>query len=115
MIRDAAELKVKESNRIATVAEELRKLGARVEETPDGMVIEGPTPLRGGLLDSHGDHRIGMAMAVAGLAADGGVGVNGEEAIAVFLSQFRGDPQGIGSEYIKEYSRKTVRGNPSEN
>lgn len=88
MIRDAAELKVKESNRIATVAEELRKLGARVEETPDGMVIEGPTPLRGGLLDSHGDHRIGMAMAVAGLAADGGVGVNGEEAIAVSFPNF---------------------------
>ncbi|MFO7289713.1 MAG: 3-phosphoshikimate 1-carboxyvinyltransferase [Bacillota bacterium] len=88
VIRDAAELKVKESNRIATVAEELRKLGARVEETPDGMVIEGPTPLRGGLLDSHGDHRIGMAMAVAGLAAEGGVGVNGEEAIAVSFPNF---------------------------
>ena len=88
VIRDAAELKVKETNRIATVASELRKLGASVEETPDGLIIDGPTPLRGALLDSHGDHRIGMAMAIAGLAADGEVRVKGAEAIAVSFPHF---------------------------
>lgn len=88
VIRDAAELKVKESNRIATVASELRKLGANVEETPDGLVIEGPTPLQGALIDSHGDHRIGMAMAIAGLASEGGVIVKGAEAISVSFPNF---------------------------
>jgi 3-phosphoshikimate 1-carboxyvinyltransferase len=88
VIRDAAELKVKESNRIATVAEELRKLGAQVEETPDGLIIEGPTSLQGALLDSHGDHRIGMAMAVAGLASEGEVRVKGAEAISVSFPNF---------------------------
>lgn len=90
VIRDAAELKVKETNRIATVATELRKLGAMVEETPDGLVIEGPATLKGALLDSHGDHRIGMAMAIAGLAAEGGVRVKGAEAIAVSFPNFAG-------------------------
>ena len=88
VIRDAAELKVKESNRIATVAEELRKLGAYVEETADGLIIEGRTSLKGALLDSHGDHRIGMAMAVAGLASEGEVRVKGAEAIAVSFPNF---------------------------
>ncbi|MEW9031848.1 MAG: 3-phosphoshikimate 1-carboxyvinyltransferase [Planifilum fimeticola] len=88
VIRDAAELKVKESNRIATVAEELRKLGAQVEETPDGLIIEGPASLQGALLDSHGDHRIGMAMAVAGLASEGEVRVKGAEAISVSFPNF---------------------------
>ncbi|PRX40065.1 3-phosphoshikimate 1-carboxyvinyltransferase [Planifilum fimeticola] len=88
VIRDAAELKVKESNRIATVAEELRKMGAQVDETSDGLIIEGPTSLQGALLDSHGDHRIGMAMAVAGLASEGEVRVKGAEAISVSFPNF---------------------------
>src|SRR5699024_3543176 len=67
VIRDAAELKVKETDRIHITAQELRKLGARVEETDDGMVIEGPVQLTGNRCNSHGDHRIGMAAAVAGL------------------------------------------------
>lgn len=69
VIRDATELKVKESNRITTTVAELRKLGAWIEETTDGMIIHGPTQLEGGVCDSHGDHRIGMAMAVTGLVA----------------------------------------------
>lgn len=96
VIRDAAELKVKETNRIATVATELRKLGAMVEETPDGLVIEGPATLKGALLDSHGDHRIGMAMAIAGLAAEGGVRVKGAEAIAVSFPNFAGIIEELG-------------------
>lgn len=71
VIKDAAELKVKETNRIDTVVAELRKMGAHIEPTEDGMIIHGGTPLTGAVCDSHGDHRIGMAVAVAGLAASG--------------------------------------------
>jgi 3-phosphoshikimate 1-carboxyvinyltransferase len=71
VIRDAAELRVKESDRIATMAAELRKLGAEVRERPDGMEIEGSRRLSGALCDSHGDHRIAMSLAVAGLGAEG--------------------------------------------
>ncbi len=69
-VRDAAELRVKESDRIATTAGELRKLGADIVETPDGFIVEGPTRLRGARCRSHGDHRIAMMLAVAGLIAD---------------------------------------------
>ncbi|WP_051271168.1 3-phosphoshikimate 1-carboxyvinyltransferase [Shimazuella kribbensis] len=88
IIRDAAELKVKETNRITTTANELRKLGAQVVETEDGLIIDGPTPLRGGVCDSHGDHRIGMAMAIAGLATDEPVTINNAEAIQVSFPGF---------------------------
>jgi 3-phosphoshikimate 1-carboxyvinyltransferase len=71
VIRNAAELKLKESDRIQTVVEGLRRLGADVEPTPDGIVIAGGARLTGATVDSHGDHRIAMAMAVAGLVADG--------------------------------------------
>ena len=68
-IHDAAELRVKESDRVAVMAQMLGRLGARVEEFPDGLVIEGPARLHGGTVDSHGDHRIAMAAAVAALVA----------------------------------------------
>ena len=71
VIRDAQELRVKEVDRIAMLAAELRKLGASVEEKPDGMILSGPAKLHGAAVESHGDHRMGMALAVAGLAADG--------------------------------------------
>lgn len=71
MIRDAAELRVKEVDRIALLAGELRKLGAAIEELPDGMIVRGPARLRGAQVSSHGDHRLGMALAVAGLVAQG--------------------------------------------
>ncbi|HEX9764666.1 MAG TPA: 3-phosphoshikimate 1-carboxyvinyltransferase [Candidatus Acidoferrales bacterium] len=70
-LRDAAELRVKESDRLAAIAENLRRLGARVEEHPDGLDIPGRQRLRGGAVSSFGDHRIAMAMAVAGLVAEG--------------------------------------------
>jgi len=70
-IRDAAELRVKESDRIAAVAGNLRAMGALVQEKPDGMIIEGPADLRGARLQSFGDHRIAMAFAIAGLFAKG--------------------------------------------
>ena len=71
IIRDAAELRVKESDRIATMAAELKKMGAAVQERPDGMEITGRDTLEGARCESHGDHRVAMAMAVAGLAARG--------------------------------------------
>jgi len=70
-IRDAAELRVKESDRIAAIARGLGAMGARVSERPDGMVIEGGARLRGAHVSSGGDHRLAMALAVAGLVAEG--------------------------------------------
>ncbi|MEK6699268.1 MAG: 3-phosphoshikimate 1-carboxyvinyltransferase [Nitrospirota bacterium] len=71
VIKDAAELRVKESDRIAAMATELRKMGAPVKELPDGMEITGAESLAGAVCESHGDHRIAMSLAVAGLAARG--------------------------------------------
>ncbi len=71
VIRDAAELRVKESDRIAAMAGELSKIGVKVAETPDGMIIHGGT-IRAAEVDSHGDHRVAMSLAVAGLIAEGG-------------------------------------------
>ncbi|MEI6564225.1 MAG: 3-phosphoshikimate 1-carboxyvinyltransferase [bacterium] len=77
VIRDAAELRVKESDRIRSVVDNLTRLGAKVEETPDGMIIEGPTKLKGGVtVDSYGDHRLPMAMSVLALYADSPVRMN---------------------------------------
>ncbi|MBU2567863.1 MAG: 3-phosphoshikimate 1-carboxyvinyltransferase [Elusimicrobia bacterium] len=71
IIRNVAELRVKESDRIKSIATELNKLGARITELPDGFTIEGKTPLKGAGVKSYGDHRIAMTLAVAGLIADG--------------------------------------------
>jgi 3-phosphoshikimate 1-carboxyvinyltransferase len=90
-IRDAEELRRKESDRIATVTEALRALGGQVEPTEDGMVIEGTAGLRGGTIDSHGDHRIAMLGAVAGLASREGVEVRGMDAAAVSYPGFEDD------------------------
>ncbi len=90
-IRDAAELRRKESDRIATVGEALSALGAEVETSEDGMRIEGHGGLRGGTVDSHGDHRVAMLGAVAGLASREGVAVEGMEAAAVSYPGFERD------------------------
>lgn len=70
-LRDAAELRVKEVDRISLLAGELRKMGVQIEEYADGFAISGPTRLNGAFVDSYGDHRLGMALAIAGLAATG--------------------------------------------
>jgi 3-phosphoshikimate 1-carboxyvinyltransferase len=80
-VRDAAELRVKETDRIAAVVAELRALGARIDPLPDGFIIEGPTLLHGAVVDSHGDHRLAMALAVAGLIAEGETVVENAECI----------------------------------
>ena len=79
-VRNAEELRVKESDRIAMLALELRKLGAQIEERPDGFCIEGPTRLHGAVVDSHGDHRLAMSLAVAGLIAEGETTITHAEA-----------------------------------
>ncbi|KGA99132.1 3-phosphoshikimate 1-carboxyvinyltransferase [Alkalihalobacillus alcalophilus ATCC 27647 = CGMCC 1.3604] len=88
IIKDAEELKVKETNRIDTVVSELKKLGANITATDDGMIIEGKTSLSGGQVQSYGDHRIGMAMAIAGLIATDEVVIERTEAIAVSYPNF---------------------------
>jgi len=93
VVCDAEELRVKETDRICTIVSELRTLGARIEERPDGFVVDGPTSLRGGIVDSHRDHRLEMALTVAGLAAQGAVTVRQAEYAADsypgFLDQLR--------------------------
>jgi 3-phosphoshikimate 1-carboxyvinyltransferase len=90
-IRDAEELRRKESDRIETVTAALRALGGKVEPTAEGMVIEGTGGLHGGTIDSHGDHRIAMLGAVAGLASKDGVEVRGMDAAAVSYPGFEQD------------------------
>jgi 3-phosphoshikimate 1-carboxyvinyltransferase len=87
-IADAAELRVKESDRIATVAKCLGALGVPVTTRPDGMVISGGRPIGSGEVSSHGDHRIAMAFAVAGLVASGGVLIGGAGAVDVSYPAF---------------------------
>ena len=87
-IRDAAELKVKESNRIAAICEGLSRLGGRVEELPDGLRIRGGHPLTGAVCRSFSDHRIAMALVVAGLAAAGETVIEDAEAINISFPAF---------------------------
>jgi 3-phosphoshikimate 1-carboxyvinyltransferase len=87
-VRDAAELRVKESDRIASVAENLRRMGAVVEELPDGLVVPGRQRLRAAELDSFGDHRIAMAFAIAALRADGESIIHNAEAASVSFPEF---------------------------
>jgi 3-phosphoshikimate 1-carboxyvinyltransferase len=89
-IRDAAELRVKESDRIAALAENLRRMGATVDERPDGLRVEGRKSgkLRGAEIDPRGDHRIAMAFAVAGLAADGATTIRDPECAGVSYPNF---------------------------
>ncbi len=94
-IRDAGELRVKETDRIATVAANLRQMGVGVEEYETGMDIEGGCRLRGAELDSCGDHRIAMAFAVAALAADGESSLAGAEAASVSFPEFFDVLEGI--------------------
>ena len=87
-LRDAKELRVKESDRIASVATNLRQLGAEVEEREDGLKIPGCQELHGAELDSFGDHRIAMAFAVAGLRAEGETQISGAESAAISYPAF---------------------------
>jgi len=96
VVRDAGELRVKESNRLEGFIGELRKLGARIEATADGFVVEGPTPLRGAVVDGLGDHRVAMALAVAGLVAEGRTIILGADCVAKTYPAFFRDLESLG-------------------
>jgi 3-phosphoshikimate 1-carboxyvinyltransferase len=91
VVRDAQELRVKESNRIDGLVDELRKMGAQIEATPDGFVIRGPARLRGAVVDAHADHRIAMALSVAALVADGATTITGAECVSKTYPSFFDD------------------------
>ncbi len=87
-LRDAAELRVKESDRLQVMAEQLTRLGGRVRELPDGLDLIGPCRLKGAEVDPHGDHRLAMALAVAALAAEGETVINGAECVDISYPTF---------------------------
>ena len=91
VIRDAQELKVKESDRIAVMVENLRRMGADIEGTDDGMIIHGGKPLHGAVIDSHLDHRVAMSFAVAGTVCDGTVDINGGDCVKISYPDFYND------------------------
>ena len=96
VVSGAGELRVKESDRIATVVGLLRAVGAEAEEREDGFVVHGPSVIRGGEVQSHGDHRLAMLGALAGLVSDHGVTVHGMEAAAVSYPGFTEDMAALG-------------------
>src|SRR3954449_12275490 len=95
VVRGAAELRLKESDRIASVVDGLRALGGDAEATADGFVVRGTGGLRGGVIESRGDHRLAMLGAVAGLASREGVEVVGMEAAAISYPEFVADLQSL--------------------
>lgn len=102
IIKDAAELRVKETDRIAAVTLELTKLGAKVEATEDGMIIEGPTALSGGELKSYGDHRIGMMAAIAALVSDDAIHIEDPSCIAISYPNFFDHLSALVSKAVEE-------------
>jgi 3-phosphoshikimate 1-carboxyvinyltransferase len=101
-VRDAHELRVKESDRIAAVATELRAMGASIAERDDGFVVHGPTHLRGAHVSSHGDHRLAMGLVVAGLIAAGETVLEGAEVIADSFPGFVNFMRTLGAELEEE-------------
>lgn len=95
VIRDAGELKMKETDRISTVFEGLRLMGAKIEERPDGLRIQGQPKLRGGNVKAYGDHRLAMAWAVAGMLSQEGTSVEGIDAASVSYPNFLQDLESI--------------------
>jgi 3-phosphoshikimate 1-carboxyvinyltransferase len=91
IVRDAAELRVKESDRILTTSTQLRRFGALIDEAPDGMIIHGGAPLHGAVVESSGDHRLAMTLAIAGLLADGETAIEGADSVEVSYPSFWAD------------------------
>ncbi len=97
LVQDAAELRLKESDRISALCGELRKLGVQVIEHPDGFEIHGGQPFQGGEVDPHGDHRLAMSLALAGLVAQAPVRVLGAEIIGESFPEFATLLQALGA------------------
>ncbi len=95
VVSGAGELRVKESDRIAAICGELRKMGADITETADGFAVRGPVKLRGARVQAHGDHRIAMALAVAALAAEGETVIQGWECVNISFPSFENTLRGL--------------------
>ena len=87
-VKDAQELKVKESNRIATMSAELGKMGVEITETDDGMIIPGGQKLHGAVTESHSDHRVAMSIAIAALIAEGATTINNADCVTISFPDF---------------------------
>ena len=97
VVSQAEELRHKESNRIRDLCRELHRLGVEIEETQDGFIINGGRELRGGTVASHGDHRLAMALAVAGLAARDPINIEGADIISESFPEFSASLQSLGA------------------
>ena len=96
VIKDAKELKVKESDRILVMAENLSRMGADITPTDDGMIIHGGKPLHGAEIDSYQDHRVAMSFAVAGLLCDGPLSIKGGDCVKISYPEFYEDLYRLG-------------------
>nr|WP_295284407.1 3-phosphoshikimate 1-carboxyvinyltransferase [uncultured Blautia sp.] len=96
VIRDAQELKVKESDRIAVMVDNLKRMGADIEGTDDGMIIHGGKPLQGATIDSHLDHRVAMSFAVAGTICDGSLDILNGDCVKISYPEFYQDLYSLG-------------------
>mgnify|MGYP001111300973 CR=1 FL=1 len=97
VIRGAGELRHKESDRIAGIVAGLSALGARISAAGDDIVIDGPTGLRGAVVDSLGDHRLALTFAIAGLVAEGATTIRGADSVAISYPTFFADLERIRS------------------
>ncbi|MCX8024533.1 MAG: 3-phosphoshikimate 1-carboxyvinyltransferase [Thermanaerothrix sp.] len=102
VVRGASELRVKETDRIATVVKELKGLGAQIEERPDGFEIWGPSQLKGAPVSSHGDHRLAMSLFVAGLVAQGETVIDDLDCAADSFPGFLKVMQNLGANYVQD-------------
>ena len=96
VIRDAQELKVKESDRITVMVDNLKRMGADIEGTEDGMIIHGGKPLHGAVIDSHLDHRVAMSFAVAGTICDGTMDILNGDCVNISYPEFYNDLYSLG-------------------
>lgn len=103
VVRNAEELRVKETDRIKVMSDELRKLGAVITETLDGFIIDGPQKLTGAVVDGHGDHRVAMSMTVAGLIASGETTVNDARCAGDSFPGFAETMIGVGAQLVEEF------------
>jgi 3-phosphoshikimate 1-carboxyvinyltransferase len=101
-VSEAAELRLKESDRIAVLCEELRKLGVQAVEHPDGFTIQGGAQVQGGLIQPHGDHRLAMSLAVAGLASQAPVAIQAAQIIDESYPEFTQTLQALGGRLVVE-------------
>jgi 3-phosphoshikimate 1-carboxyvinyltransferase len=101
-VSEAAELRLKESDRIAVLCEELRKLGVQAVEHPDGFTIQGAAAVQGGTIQPHGDHRLAMSLAVAGLASQAPVAIQDAQIIEESFPEFTHTLQALGGKLVSQ-------------